>query len=96
MAADGIEQGDPAGPAQFACGIKELLDAMDLRLQVAAQARGLPVPYLFAYLDDTIIGVEPQLLAEAFDIAAAATGRTLPAAHRKLRLVACQSMPTRV
>ena len=73
MAADGIEQGDPAGPAQFACGLKELLDAMDLRLQVAAQARGLPVPYLFAYLDDTIIGVEPQLLAEAFDIAAAAT-----------------------
>ena len=73
LARDGIEQGDPAGPAQFACGLKELLDAMDLRLQVAAQARGLPPPFLFAYLDDTVIGVEPELLAEAFDIAAAET-----------------------
>ena len=57
-ASDGIEQGDPAGPVLFACGIKNVLH--NLKWALSVLAGGDPV-FVFNYLDDTIVGVPPHI-----------------------------------
>ena len=89
-AAEGIEQGDAAGPALFACGLKKPLDELRARLQNLlseererrAMARNDSreatsenetdvegCVAVFAYLDDTIIGVPPELAGAALTTA---------------------------
>ena len=50
-ATDGVEQGDVAGPALFACGLKPFLERLRARLDQAAHAHG-DVAFTLAYLDD--------------------------------------------
>ena len=89
-AAEGIEQGDAAGPALFACGLKKPLDELRARLQnllseererraMARNDSREATPEnetdvegcvaVFAYLDDTIIGVPPELAGAALTTA---------------------------
>ena len=101
-ALEGIEQGDAAGPALFACGSKTPLDELrtEVRRLIAAHIRGNQDSEanrasaegnssvagrtddaaedcaIFAYLDDTIVGVPPEIaeaaLSAAIDIFARA------------------------
>ena len=101
-ALEGIEQGDAAGPALFACGLKTPLDELriEVRRLIAAHIRGNQDSEanrasaegnssvagrtddasencaVFAYLDDTIVGVPPEIaeaaLSAAIDIFARA------------------------
>ena len=78
-ASEGIEQGDSAGPALFAAGVRDPLDRLRAELAAALRARGLGTQaraptddagFVFAYLDDTFIGVPPELAGQALELAA--------------------------
>ena len=77
-ASEGIEQGDSAGPALFAAGLRDPLNRLRAELATLLRARGLgsqaryPTDddgYVFAYLDDTFIGVPPELAGQALELA---------------------------
>ena len=80
QAVEGVEQGDAAGPALFAAGLRAPLDALRSSLHAVVNAAHDPVDpssppaspvFVFAYLDDTIIGVPPTYAVQAFDSARA-------------------------
>ena len=89
-ASEGIEQGDAAGPALFACGLRQPLDELRGELQdVLSQQRERRAMSrndnpteaseenaeisgcvsVFAYLDDTIVGVPAELAGTALPLA---------------------------
>ena len=75
-ASEGIEQGDAAGPALFACGLKKPLDELREKLQSALseeqERRAGEIEgcvSVFAYLDDTIVGVPVELADSALRMA---------------------------
>ena len=106
-AAEGIEQGDAAGPALFACGLKTPLDELrvELRRLIIAQrndARGFDgdsendeietrdtgeaslapdSAAVFAYLDDTIMAVPPEIAGAALEAAIEIFDRAGHAVH---------------
>ena len=106
-AVEGIEQGDAAGPALFACGLKSPLDKLrdELHRLVAAHQndiRGyagdneslenglneselcnenLNAASVFAYLDDTIMAVPPEIAGAALDAAIEIFGRAGHTVH---------------
>ena len=75
-ASEGIEQGDAAGPALFACGLKKPLDELREKLQNALseeqERRAGEIEgcvSVFAYLDDTVVGVPVELADSALRMA---------------------------
>ena len=89
QAVEGIEQGDAAGPALFACGLKKPLDDLRAKLETAlsearagheGNAGSGDCVAVFAYLDDTIVSVPADLADRALNIAVetiAAAGHTV-------------------
>ena len=89
-ASEGIEQGDAAGPALFACGLKKPLDELREQLhdlvsqererramaendtRTTFQSNGSDIEEcvaVFAYLDDTVIGIPAELADSALRLA---------------------------
>ena len=79
-ASEGIEQGDAAGPALFACGLKTPLDELrdelgSLLTQEQTRREVTGCVSVFAYLDDTTVGVPAELAGPALPLAVATLAR---------------------
>ena len=77
-ATEGIEQGDAAGPALFAAGLRDPLVRLRTELASLLRARGFgsqasppsdDEAYVFSYLDDTLLGVPAAVAEQALDLA---------------------------
>ena len=85
-ASEGIEQGDAAGPALFACGLKTPLDELrnelgSLLTQEQTRREVTGCVSVFAYLDDTIVGVPAELAGAALPLAVATFARAGHTVH---------------
>ena len=106
-AVEGIEQGDAAGPALFACGLKTPLDELRAELhrlvseyennvrgyegdsenlengpnESTSRSGNLHAASVFAYLDDTIMAVPPEIAGAALDAAIEIFGRSGHTVH---------------
>ena len=61
----GVRQGDPVGPLLFSLGFSIILEKLHDRLRTLGVSTAMPV---MAYLDDTIIAVEPCFAEQTQDI----------------------------
>ena len=66
-ACDGVDQGDPMAPLLFACGMRPCLQQLERRLRERAEQLGLQPGRIkvFAFLDDVLVVVPPELAKEA-------------------------------
>ena len=78
----GVRQGDPLGPLLFSLGFAKILGPLHDKLRSIGVSTQMPV---MAYLDDTLIAVEPKHAAQAQEIIENTFASHLPTSGLQLR-----------